>query len=440
MSSEIKTYNDLFKRENILDLYRFSRFTYAIGKPILNDKQYNIVEKIVKKEYKDNKLLLQTYDEDTVPSDIFARYSIPLTQALAESLNCKKVYEHPRYEQIKPILDSAGTKSIEAYETYEDCWKWIEPRRHQKLRVSLKVDGVNTRSAIIRKDNQDKQDEQKNETVEYGLLCSSTRGRTGQGWDITEQLSRKFPKTIKVPKGVDQKDKELGDSMLVYGEAYVNKSALPYLKKKYNLEDKWVNPRSTALSILRVEIRPEDYQHLRFKVFNVSDLSDTGSEALTIAKKMGFDIVPWRLIGDNEIPDNYEDFRVWLKSLIDEFGFISDNSDIEADGIVIEVDNKADFMLEGSHNQYNTGNIAIKMERWGSEVYTSTIESFVIEGQKEQYSVKAIIKPVTVKSNGVTVRRVNCFNPRIIVDNKLLPGSEITFEYKSASNINLIYK
>ena len=61
------------------------------------------------------------------------------------------------------------------------------------------------------------------------------------------------------------------------------------------------------------------------------------------------------------------------------------------------------------------------------------------EGNTSEFSVVAEIEPVVVATDN-TVSRVNCFNPKILVDNNINIGSIIRFKYKSASSVVLVYR
>jgi hypothetical protein len=420
---------ELKKGDNPLDLYTVARFMYKVNAPILTNQAYDKLHNYIKGKFPQEPLLRQTYDEDAYPEEVFRKYNLALKEEILAGLNEKRFYDNPNYSSIKSLINNYRTNSVRPVENYEDAWEWFKTRLNKDIVLSLKVNGINTRSFISKVgDNAD--------CTEYSLLCSSTRAREGEGWDITENLSRKFPKKIDFAEC--DLEGEISGVKVVYGEAYVKKSSLEFLRRKYGVGDTWKTPRSTALSMLRVNIRSEDYSHMRLKVFKVSDLAKTLSGTLSEAEKVGFDVVPWKLVRGGGIPTNFEVFKKWLKWELDYFAKISEAEDIESDGMVAEVDDQLDFAMEGSEYQYNVGNIALKMEKWSSDVYTAEVIDILFELKKDRYSVRAVITP-TMVANGNVIKLVNCFNPDILMKEGIRKGSIIKFEYKSDANVNLIY-
>lgn len=442
---------DLLKSGNEFDRYVLGRFFYKIHRPFLSDKYYEKLERYLREKYKDSKddyirkYLDTTYDEDEYPEELLKKYGMVLKDSVLAEMNAPKLYDNPNYESIKSKINDYRTHSVRPVESYLEAWEWFRDKLDKDIIFSLKVNGINTRSFICKedketeegnKDNQGSQDKHlaDKKLFNYKLLCSSTRAREGEGFDITYNLSRKFPKDIYLPEVCKG---DIDNIKLVYGEAYVKTGELPKLRSKYGKWDTWKTARSTATSVLRVNIKDEDYQHLKLKVFKVTDIADTQSESLIIAKKCGFDVVPWRLIKANSIPRDYNLFSEWLRSLLALFSNISESEDIESDGVVAEIDNQTEFTLQGSHNQYNVGNIALKIDKWGSVVYKSVVKNIIVKGQRNKFSVKAEIEPVFL-SNGNVASMVNCFNLDILIREGIKVGSEINFEYKSDANINLI--
>lgn len=402
---------------NLYHTYSISRWFYKLGQPIVPDKFYDQIHKAFIEEGIATDLTSSHYEDDNFPYDSFIHYGVDCEPYELAENNYKILSKTSRLSKWETELQDEESKSIYPLESISQAWSWFYDKLGKEIVLSLKVDGINTKNLYALTDSNQLRHE-----------VSATRSRSGSGIDITENMSKVLPKTLNL-------DKQESQTVFIRGEAYVPSKALPYLRDKYNQPYKI--PRSTGLSAIRVGFNPEDMHLLKLKVFKVG-LGDTVSEGYEIAKSLGFDTPPYEVI---KVPAHLtaETFEEWLNPILDKYKKIGTEEDIPSDGLVAQINNLTDFNERGSFGNYNHGAIAIKFGPWQSGIYQGIVTRIQIVPKRENCSYVATIEPVTVAS-GVDVKRVNIFNADIMIANNIKVGSVITFEYKSESSVNLIYK
>lgn len=407
-------------RQNPKDLIVIASWFYKNGMPIIEDSEYNVLSRT----YGDT---IEVWDDVGKPEELLNKYGIDTSD-----IEYKEIGDNPFFNEYMDSLYDAGTKSISPCYDYEQIYSRMLSfiSMTDEICVSLKVDGVSTRNIIEQKDDTD-----------WELVASLSRSRESRGFDYTDGM-KLVNKDLTFPKDSGEVHEVSGKRVLfAFGEAYVERTALEYLRNKYNMQSTWKTPRSTALSMLRNLILPEDYKYLKFKCFKLST-GESLSEMFETAKNAGLDVVPYEVIKTADIPTDIREWRVWFNNLVTKYHNIQETQDIEADGIVIAINNQTKFNNLGSTNnsKYNNGIFSCKVGPWGSQLYYSKVKKLLFEnnGNTSEFSVVAQIEPVVV-STGNTVSRVNCFNLKILVDNNITEGSTICFEYKSASSVVLVY-
>ena len=408
-------------RQNPKDLVVLASWYYRCGMPIISDHEFNLLTKDV-------------YDTDVVwdevekPVELMRKYGIK-----EDAISYKEIGNNKYYNEYLESLYNAGTRSIKPAYDYRDIYERMISLMSitDELCISLKVDGVSTRNII------------ENDDGKWRLVASLSRSRESKGFDYTDGMKLAVANDLTFPNDVGEIHEESGKRVLFsFGEAYVKRSALEYLRERYGMQDTWKTPRSTALSMLRATVYEEDYKYLKFMCFKLSTGS-TLSEMYRIAEDAGLDVVPYEVINTKDIPTDYKEWEKWFNNLLNKYHDIQVKDDIEADGIVVAVNNQGEFNKLGVSNnsKYNNGMFSCKVGPWGSSLYYSTVKNILFEneGNTSDFSVVAEIEPVVV-STGNTVSRVNCFNLKILVDNGISIGSRICFEYKSASSVVLVYK
>lgn len=405
-------------REEPKDLIVVADWFYKIGEPIISDPEYN---GLTTQYGSSNKI----WDETGIPRELFEKYGIEVD----ESISMKYINN----EYLKSLHD-AGTKSISPAYTERDCYNRMMGLVviSDEIVISLKVDGISTRNII-----------ELNDDNEWSLVASLSRSRESKGFDYTDGMRLTVPNKLRFNEDAGDIHDVSGKRVIFsFGEAYVERSKLEYLRQKYGKINTWKTPRSTALSMLRDVVQEEDYRYLKYRCFKLN-VGETLSDMLIMAENSGLDIVPFEVIKSKDVPREYSEWLKWFNNMLDKYHNIQIERDIEADGIVVAINNQSDFDNVGVSNdgKYNNATFSCKVGPWGSIEYESKVRNIIFdnEGNTSEFSVVAEIEPVVVATDN-TVSRVNCFNPKILVDNNINIGSIIRFKYKSASSVVLVYR
>ena len=371
-----------------------ARYCYRVGLPTLSDDDYDVLEDKIRRDYYDEckAYLERSYDDDPIPVK------------LLKALNMEVVYPSvPR--EYYDYLDEDKSNSIRAVRSYEEVWDFVNSNKGKLLHVSLKMDGVNSKSLY--------------KNGKYQLTLS--RGRASNSLDYTQGAKKILPKFID------------GEELTkVTAECFVTKSALPALREKYD-SVKYKTSKSAAISLLRVEHELDDYNELNAFAFDI----DGGEfsrvqDKYSALEKAGFTTPPHFTIS---VPDgqSYEEFCVWLKSEVFDT-LAAYKEEYPSDGVVLEGDNLLDTYTE--KNQYSDRQIALKFEQWGFEYLRGIITDIQIEQRRVYKSVRIKIEPIK-SSDGCNATYINAFNPGIVIENDLYVGKEVWFE-RNAGAVNIL--
>ncbi len=396
-------------KDNVQDLYKIARYMYRVGAPVMNDTQYDKLDKWYKNTYPSCPYSLRSYDDDPVPTEELRKWGY----GFEVDAGMKLVEDSEKWEDIKEHFKDTLSKSIKPVENFGDALGWFLNYRGKDVKFSLKIDGINIKILLGK------------ECGEWKLLMASTRSREGSGVDVSENISKILPNNL---------DFELSnnrDYLTIWGELHVKEKDLHYLREKYRKEFK--TSRSTAISLARVSVEDKDYRHLHYHVFNSDYLS------LTELEKSGFKLAPYKVIKGTEIPGTTVEFRPWLTEVLHDFWSLTKLHGIVSDGVVVEVADTNEFsstVVDG--RKYDGGNMALKLGPWEPNIYESVVRKVEFLPKKERFSVVLIVDP-TLTQSGNVVRRVNAFNPDIVIKNNINIGSEVRFEYKGENAVNLIY-
>lgn len=409
-------------RQNPKDLVVIASWFYKCGFPIISDIEYNALTKSIG----DTSIV---WDDIEEPKELLDKYNLG-----SYNLRYSEIGDNEKYNTYMDSLYDAGTKSINPSYSLKDSYERMMSLCSitDELCISLKVDGVSIRNIIELDDNGD-----------WNLVASLSRSRESKGFDYTDGMKLAVSNSLKFNKDFGEVHEKTGNRIIfAFGEAYVKRRSLETLREKYNMQGTWKTPRSTALSMLRATVFEEDYEYLKFKCFKLS-VGNSLSGMYEVAKEAGLDVVPYEVVSTKDIPKDYNTWEVWFNNILNKYYDIQCKEDIEADGIVVAINNQNTFnrLGESSNSKYNNGMFSCKVGPWGSSLYYAKVVNihFENDGNTSEYSVVAEVEP-TVVSTGNTVTRVNCFNLKILVDNNITIGSMICFEYKSASSIVLVYK
>ena len=388
--------NKLYMDKRYRDLYILARFMYRVGYPILSDSDYDGLNRLIIRSNQLSEYVNRTYDDDPIPYNLIKEFSL--------SSYLPKLGTMSRYSKY---LDEEKSLSISAVTNIDEVFDFVKKSRGQDLVLSLKVDGVNI----------------KNLYVENTHELSMSRGRKGEGFDVTENARNVLPQKI-----------DNDNIMLkVFTEMVVPKAHLAELQQRYN-PDKYKTPKSSALSMLRVRHTSYDYDKLQPYAFNAEGFDcSTKLELLKKLEENGFKVVPYRGIKNEEIPSDRDKFNQWFTNLADEMYF--KYKDIPSDGLVFEIDN-LNFVDE-INGQYSNRNIAVKLGYWKFDCYESIVTDIIFEQQRINKSCRINIKPI-ITNDGATVSFINGYNPSIIIENNINIGSKVKFERHSNTISNLV--
>jgi NAD-dependent DNA ligase len=372
---EIKTkLAEHFGYSELFAMFIDFRKRYRWGVPAVSDGVYDTIFDWFKHVDSIEELVLRSYDDDEENVSISG-----LTGEIYASMNEEK------------------SRSISPITTYAELWQFLQDNKGMNFVASLKMNGVFTKT--LYRDGQ--------------YVCTLSRGRTGDSIDFTEKAQKRLVKNI----SMSERD------VVVYGEAWVEESYLPVLRKKYDLSA-YKTSRSSALSLLRARADDSDIQHLHITAFSVNDFGRSG-ECYTFLEENKFSTAPWFRISAKDVPDRYENLMRWARDTI--FNPMSElGAGIPSDGIVLESETD-EITVSG---QYASNNIALKMEQWSYRYYLGRVTKIIPEQRRVTGSLRVEIEPL-VLSDGQTAKMINVFNPNILFENNIRVGSEVYFERSS---------
>lgn len=410
----MSNYLDLIDCGRIEDLYKLSRFCYRVGEPIINDSDYDILHNFMKENLLEIDYVNRSYDDDPLPVKLIEEFGLNhLIPSFSESSN---IYSD--------FINGETSMSIKPIDSFKECFNYCMSTKGKAKTLSIKINGVNIKGVI------DKEDD---DSI-YSKVFR-TRGRNGDSFDVTKNMNRIFNSKVSVDSFIDSEGNKLSPSTLyLTGECYIVTSCLGKLVSPSGLEIRV--PRSGAMSMLRTDYKDEEYSYLKYKIFRCEGLTDSSYENLQILKRAGYDVVPMIKIEPSEIPDNYEEFCDWLKDKMDYFKSICDKEFIQADGLVMDVD---DVNYIGDINgQYSNKNVALKFYHWSHKYYKAKVREIIIEQQAVDCSVVLAIDPLSLEDFS-EARRVNAHSLGILISEGISVGSDVWFKRHSDVYNVLVY-
>ena len=397
------TLDELIQSRDYLKIFVYARYKYRIGEPVLEDRVYDMLERRLQNDpalaEEAAPYLCRTYDDDPVPTALLRE----MGEEVLTAVDMDKRY------QLKQYLDEEKSSSIKSYVSYEEAYEYFRFLKAEKLdfMASIKVDGVNTK--MLYEDGK--------------FAVSLSRGRKGmECFDYTENSMKVVPGLIDLGRGY----------IKVVGDSYVDSRGLGALRKEID-PDKYKTAKSAAISLLRVAHDRHYYNSLHTVVFFAEGIADTLEGMFDRLEKEGFETTPHRLFSWEDIPDDFEEFSIWLdREILDPL--FESGGEIPSDGVVIEVN---DLNYTGCQsNQYNSRQCALKFKQWSFKVFRGIIEDIVIEQRRVFKSVRVKIHPM-VTDDGCSATYINSFNPSILVENDLYVGKEVYFE-KNSGAVNIL--
>jgi NAD-dependent DNA ligase len=295
------------------------------------------------------------------------------------------------------------TFSINPLETWGEIIGWVRASKQVRFFLSSKMDGVLGKAVFP-----------------ISRFVGQSRGRdTLNPWDYTNGLRSLMP--------------QLHEEALVIGEAFVPPSELDFFRKKY--DGNFAVPRSAAISLLRVPsaYAEEDLKRMKFKAYSIDRQYELRSEMYADLVRLGFEVPPHYVV---EIAPGLDDSTIQV-ALEEYMELLSSNPDIPLDGIVMEYD---DLMVTPDvQGKYLSTQIALKVGIFGETTFKGTVTGLTLTPGKGSFGTVLDIEPVRMP-DGITVSKINAFNPGIILRNKITKGTEISFARKANSMCVLLYE
>lgn len=396
--------NKLLGDNRLIDLFILSRYLYKVGEDLIDDSTYRSLENFIK-ENNLSPLVNQSYDDDEIPLELLKEFHLEYLNLNFDGTSS------PYYN----YLDEEKSTSIKPLESYYEAYQYFRATPNERKIFMPKCDGIMTKT-LFRKENP-------NEDLK--LLLALTRGRSGNSFDITKNMAKISPITVKSDS----------EEVIVYGEGLVDWDYFDKIPKGGDYSEKYTSPKSAANSMLRVDNIPNIfYKYLHRYAFNASGLSNTISKTLDILKEQGFDTVPYMIVEPKEVPESIDEFTKWLKEKLKYFWNISKELNLKTDGVVVEIDDK-NFVGE-LNTIYNSRNCALKFDYWSAEYYVGIVKNIIVEQQTEEASVIVEIEPLVTSDNN-TATRITSYNPSWVIDLNLEIGKEVYFKRKGSA-INVI--
>lgn len=349
--------------------YRLASKAYAEGEPIMTDAEFDELE---------NKL---------------RELGSPLVDLVSEDFLEEGTSQEVSYE----------TFSIRSPKNWEGVREFFEAFPDSTFVATLKMDGICTKLAI-----------------DSNGLISQSRNRGSR-------TAIDFTGAMRIVLG----DMKIRKPVSITGEAFVPWEDLEYFREKYN-KDKYVMPRSAAISLLRTpyEHDEEDVKKLKFRAF-ATDMKLLDYEAsLQWLKAKGFEIPKYKVFKI----DLSKDIEEQLLPIMNEV-----DTGEPSDGVVIQVNERGENFKPSIQGKYMSTQIAVKLGKWGGQVYEAEVIGLNIGMAKGNKGVTLQIKPFTLEDNS-TINKVNAYNLGIVQRNKIKKGSIIKFVRVSNNMCNLIYE
>lgn len=396
------TLDEILKSDRLEDIFILARYFYRTGDPIIEDYKYDFLVNYFKERNVLTEYLKRTYDDDPIPTELLLEIGeSPVTFLVNKDR-----------ADLFTYLNEDKSQSIDSTVSYRDAYDFFMSAKRMSLdlNVSLKMDGINTKSLFL--------------GGNLGITLS--RGRhAANSFDFTDQIITNIPvKLNNVP-----------NEMRVFAEAFVEPEYLPFLRENYN-DSKYKTAKSSALSLLRVKHRPEDYKHLHVYAFFAEGLADTVSETFSKLKDLGFETAPNYVIHAADIPDDFDEFCKWLDDGIFQYFGKYRNEGVPADGIVVEINDLSYIGI--NTDQYTSRQLALKFGPFSYQKDVGVITKMVWEQGRVLACTKVNIEPV-ITYDMCTAECINCFNPSILIAEDLYIGKQVEFE-KNSGAVNILVR
>lgn len=276
-----------------------------------------------------------------------------------------------------------------------------------------------------------------------GILVSATsRARSSAGRDLTRHL--------RILLG--EENEALRDYGMVElrGEIALKLSNLEEARK-FNPGIK--SAFSGVSSLIKPKASEEEIKLLSFLCYGfILDgfTFDTKEEEYMAIQEVGFETPEYLLIEElsqDDLPDTLPIIVSTFEDNYEEFGYF-------CDGVVLELNDRAEFAELGIEGNHNLGNIALKVGLWEQTQYCGIINMILWTKGKNKLSPVAIVSddfndvivdeddnPVNLNDIGVLtaqgnkVKRVPLYEPKNIMILDAYPGEPLYFRYGGEAGV-----
>lgn len=412
------------KMETLTPMEKFAlaRFCYNLGIFMWDDDTYNREEQKLKKFLPDNEFANRSYEDDPIPFDVLNKLNLDdsIYFEMVSQQTTTLENESPEYKKYLDIMGERMSKSINPKYNMKEAYRVFERLAGYELCVSPKIDGVYAKLAYEKMGST-------SESSDYRFKCSISRARGDNApINYTNNMSRIAPKAFTTEEnGINQ-------FVVMSGETFCDMDAVEYVSEKYDMNLK--TSRSAGKSMLQNNIYlAEDYSYMKI-VIHGTDFKERMSEGYDFATDLGFTVVPYVVRTYEHM--QFSEFEEWVEQLIDEvlekcdrfaevYGF-----HLLLDGLVVAVDDRKESAKLETEGIYDEGSFALKVLRWAPGVYMTKVLSINFEQKASNIGLVAAVEPIKTTS-GITISRVNLFNPRTLILNDITVGSEIVIMYKN---------
>jgi len=241
------------------------------------------------------------------------------------------------------------------------------------------------------------------------LLKAESRGDGAVGEDITENA-----KTFcNIPLTIPYKNK-----LVVFGEAIIDYNTFYKINSELPVEKKYKNPRNLCSGTVRqLDNKICADRKVKFIAWRLVEGSDENNFFTRLNKldEYGFDVVPWRLIGE-DILNQLQNMRVTAESY-----------DYPIDGCVVSFTDISYMESLGATSHHLRGQLAFKYAE--DQEYSILREIEWSMGKTGNLTPVSIFDPVELA--GTTVSRASLHNISIMKDLNIKVGANVTVVKKN---------
>lgn len=282
-----------------------------------------------------------------------------------------------------PMLSLSKTKSVEdlvEFASDKDCI------------LSLKMDGL---TILLTYENGD-------------LVQAETRGN-GETGELITHNARVFEN---IPLHIDCRG-----HLEIEGEAIITKDDFEKINAKLSENDKYKNPRNLVSgSVRQLDSSIASQRHIKFIVWKVpTNIKETMRGNFSMIKDLGFDIVPYVEICNEDTKNDIEQYIEFLKIQADYYNY-------PIDGEVLSYNDIAYGQSLGMTGHHPRHSLAYKF--YDEEIETTLTGIDWTMGKTGILTPTAVFEPVEI--DGTIVSRASVHNVSILTDLALTIGDKIT--------------